>query len=117
MEPSRREELNVTTGTTQRHDKADFAAQVGSTFAITVDGGAMVAAELLDVTDGPSSPNTEQFALHFRLPAELPPLQRMYDITHDVLGPVPLFLVPIGRDAAGLYLEAVFNRRTAPPEG
>jgi len=107
----------VTTGTTRHHARADFAEQVGSTFSITVDGGAVVAAELLAVTDGTVSPDTEQFALHFRLPADVAPVQRMYEVTHDVLGPVPLFLVPIGRDAAGLYLEAAFNRRSAPQEG
>ena len=34
----------------------------------------------------------------------------MYDLQHPSLGKFALLLVPIGKDAQGLYYEAVFNR-------
>ena len=36
--------------------------------------------------------------------------QGMYQLQHDQLGALELFLVPVGRDHEGLYYEAVFNR-------
>ncbi len=51
------------------------------------------------------------FALVFRTAAVLP--QATYPVEHAVLGRVALFLVPVGRDAAGALYEAVFNRTLA----
>jgi hypothetical protein len=108
----------VSIATQKLHTKADLVEQVGSTFTIHVSDVVTVPAVLFETVDGPTSPGTEQFALHFRLPVETPPVQRTYDLDHPVLGALQLFLVPIGRDAAGLQLEAVFSRRTdqAPSE-
>ena len=103
--------------TVRRLSKDELTEQVGSTFDCAVAEGVTVPALLSDVEDGPAVPGTEQFALHFTLPADTPPVQRMYAMEHPVLGPVQWFLVPIGRDSGGLYMEAVFNRRVAPPEG
>lgn len=100
------------------HTKAELTEQVGSTFTVQVSDEVSVPAVLFETVDGPAYPGTEQFALHFRLPAETPPVQRIYDLDHPVLGALQIFLVPIGLDTAGLQLEAVFSRRTeqAPPE-
>ena len=52
----------------------------------------------------------ERFSIVFRGPREKPLQQGMYQLQHDQLGALELFLVPVGRDHEGLYYEAVFNR-------
>jgi hypothetical protein len=53
------------------------------------------------------------FVLTFRAPALLP--QGAYRLRHEALGTHEVFLVPVRQDAAGVYLEAVFNRMGARP--
>ena len=49
------------------------------------------------------------FALQFRTPAVMGYVpQRIYALTHSVLGTVEIFLVPLGADADGMRYEAVF---------
>ena len=105
--------------TQKRQSKAELVEQVGSTFTLRVSDDIAVPAVLFETVDGPTVPGTEQFALHFRLPVETPPVQRIYELEHPVLGALRLFLVPVGRDASGLCLEAAFSRRIdeMPTEG
>jgi hypothetical protein len=105
----------VSIGTQKRHSRAELVEHVGSTFTVRVSDDVTVPAVLYETIDGPTVPGTEQFALHFRLPVETVPAQRIYDLEHPVLGALQLFLVPIGRDARGLYLEAAFSRRIDQP--
>jgi len=50
-----------------------------------------------------------RFALLFRGPMEPSLSQQTYAVIHDKLGPMDLFIVPVGRTAEGLAYEAVFN--------
>jgi hypothetical protein len=49
------------------------------------------------------------FNLYLRGPADLVLPQRIYALRHPALGEVPVFLVPVGRDSAGVLYEAVFS--------
>ena len=54
-------------------------------------------------------PTREPFSLVFVGPADPVLPQRIYRLEHDELGALELFLVPVGRDAAGTRYEAAFN--------
>jgi hypothetical protein len=45
----------------------------------------------------------------FRAPADVPPEQGSYRLEHQSLSAMELFLVPVKRDATGVFFEAVFN--------
>jgi hypothetical protein len=51
----------------------------------------------------------EQFSLHFRGPLSPQLPQKIYRLTHDQLGVMDIFLVPIARDPSGMTYEAIFS--------
>jgi len=51
----------------------------------------------------------EPFSLLFRGPASPMLPQKSYVLSNERSGPIEIFLVPVGQDAAGLMYEAVFN--------
>ena len=51
----------------------------------------------------------EPFSLIFRGPGEPVMPQRIYALTHDSLGNLELFLVPIGPDQGGMLYQAIFT--------
>ena len=73
----------------------------------------LVAADGLgEATRSPGGqPATERrpFSIVFQGPGDVVLPQRIYRVRHDVIGTFDLFLVPIGRDAAGMRYEAVFT--------
>jgi hypothetical protein len=93
-----------------------FLRQVNTAF--TVQAGP-VATQLLLVAARPDSiPRSapemaanERFSLQFRGPAHAPLKQDTYLLAHPHLGPLTIFIVPVGRpDPAGHHYEAVFDR-------
>ncbi len=94
---------------------ATFAAVLGSVFRLETASGEVCEATLIEATTlrasrpGAAGPAREPFSLLFRVPraASLP--QRIYALEHPELGRLEMFLAPVGREAAGLILEAVFN--------
>lgn len=91
-----------------------FAPHLGTTFAITLSSGETLQLSLDELKPlGHGVPGgREPFALLFRhapLPrnAHLP--QSIYHLHHAALGPIELFLVPLGPDAQGMRYEAVFT--------
>jgi hypothetical protein len=56
-----------------------------------------------------SGPRREPFSLIFLGPREPVLPQRIYRLEQEDLGPMELFLVPIGRDGSGTRYEAAFN--------
>ena len=89
--------------------KEDFKGAVGSTFQVSrgeVDGFDLV---LESVEEHVSSDVQENFSLKFRTDPDAAPMQNTYRLKHDRLGEMDIFLVPIKRNAEGLYYEAVFN--------
>jgi hypothetical protein len=94
---------------------ATFAELVGSKFRIGSPPSAGVEVELVSATLlGPDRPapgsKREPFSLLFRggpTNSYLP--QRTYPVTHEKLGTLEIFLVPIGPDQVGMRYEAIFN--------
>jgi hypothetical protein len=91
----------------------DFADKVGQSFALSVAGAppiplTLTEAEAHDVSKGMPGSRTP-FSLVFIAthPAVLP--QQIYQLAHDVLGDLTVFLVPIGKDARGVSYQATFS--------
>ena len=86
---------------------ATFAGHLNSTFRVRHEPTTEL--ELVEVLDG-SAGDHINFSLQFRGPLQPLLPQQIYPVEHDRLGRFDLFIVPIRRDAHGLYYEAVFNR-------
>lgn len=89
----------------------DFVPLVGDAFAL-VDGqagrhpAALVEARALGT---PVHDGRQPFSLLFQ-GADRPLLpQSVYSVQHPALQPQDIFLVPVGRVAAGVQYEAIFN--------
>jgi hypothetical protein len=88
-----------------------FSECVRSTFQIQVPGFDAVPVELTDVIERNDSPRLEQFSLIFHNAAGVHLQQATYDMQHEKLGTISLFLVPLGpREGVGMDYQAVFNR-------
>ena len=55
------------------------------------------------------APVPQPFTLLFRGPPQFVLPQRIYRFEHDTLGELNVFIVPVGRTAAGVNYEAVFS--------
>jgi hypothetical protein len=93
--------------------KAEFEAAIGSEFIMQLDDGAAVPVRLKRCDTKTDTPLQECFSLIFVAPDETPPVQKLWPLKHALLGEMSIFLVPVKRDPAGLYFEAVFNRLRA----
>jgi hypothetical protein len=88
-----------------------FRPAVGDAFALHADGGVRVELELVEAqayASGAAATGRERFRLAFAGPVAPVLPQRMYRLEHDRLGVLEIFIVPVGRDAAGTTYEAVF---------
>lgn len=91
--------------------KDSFSVHVDSVFKICdQQSPTFIEATLVEVTDGVSSSEVEQFSILFHGPAEPMLPQQTYTIEHPQMGNFDLFLVPIGADQEKVQYEAVFNR-------
>jgi hypothetical protein len=102
----------IATMTDQALVLEDFADKVGEVFAVSEEGVPAIPLTL-----------TEAEPLINRLPPEVrPPFslvflakdprvlpQRLYRLEHNGMGPLSLFLVPIGKSAEGVTYQATFN--------
>jgi hypothetical protein len=90
----------------------NFAESLRTTFHIQISETERLPLELIEVNELNYTPKLEQFSLIFA--ASLSPvlIQRLYQLEHEKLGPLRLFLVPVGPDAEGqrMRYEAAFNR-------
>jgi len=88
-----------------------FSECLRSTFQVQVPGYGTVPVELTDVTERHDSPKLEQFSLIFYNAAGVHLQQAIYEMQHEKLGTISLFLVPLGpREGVGMDYQAVFNR-------
>jgi hypothetical protein len=87
-----------------------FAPLKGDRFRIAPGEALPFDVELIEIFEadaqGPSRP---QFSLIFRGGPDPPLPQRIYRIEHGSLGPLDIFLVPLGPDEVGQRYEAVFT--------
>jgi hypothetical protein len=93
-----------------------FTPAVGGTFVLSADGLEPLEIELVEarpqVADAPAvdaSGTRAPFSLTFRGPVEPALPQRIYRVEHDAVGMLEIFVVPVGRDAAGTLYQAVFG--------
>lgn len=93
-----------------------FGNALNSSFRVTLREDDALVLDLISLTDRPVGagsglpPGSENFSLLFHGPEVRPLLQGTYPFEHPVLGAFDLFIVPVGRDAAGRYYEAIINR-------
>lgn len=87
-----------------------FAGQVKSRFWVPLRESQGVELELVEAKDLGSTPRQEQFSLLFRGPLEPFLPQHIYQVQHDQLGDLTLFLVPVAGEPYGFTYEAVFSR-------
>jgi len=94
----------------QRHvTRRQFTDQLHTVFSLRA-GEVVLDAELVDVTARDDLPGAGQYSLVFRVAADTPAAQALWGVEHPELGVQPMLLVPVRRDADGLYLEAAFNQ-------
>ena len=86
-----------------------FAGRVGQEFRIEVDPATIVVTTLTSATAHGQGQVAAGFSLVFTGPVEPVLPQRTYRLRHDELNDLDIFIVPIGRDDAGVRYEAVFN--------
>jgi hypothetical protein len=88
-----------------------FERHGGSEFAVRLAGKRLPSIRLAAIVRGEpqaGAPRAEPFTLEFVGPE--PALgQRIYELDHPELGPLEIFLVPIGVEEEGVRYEAVFN--------
>jgi hypothetical protein len=91
--------------------KESFDPLNGDAFSLAPDGGTTLSLSLVAVLGAGrrGQASREPFALHFLGPAVPVLPQRIYQLHHQRLGALDIFLVPIKRDANGTTYEAVFT--------
>ena len=90
----------------------DLARRVGTAVRLRDDPDVVLT--LCEVTERQVAGEWETFAVRLLGPADRQLGQRTYELEHDDLGALELFIVPIEPDAAGARYEAVFNRARRP---
>lgn len=90
-------------------DRDLFAKEVGSCFVLKGSEEQTVDLELAEVSELKERPHQASFALVFLTPKSSVVEQGLYDLQHERLGDMQVFLVPIGLTEERMQLEAVFN--------
>lgn len=62
-----------------------------------------------ELGEGRSGPQRAGFALTFHVPDGIYVPQQIYNLRHETMGALAIFLVPVRPDARGMRVEAVFN--------
>lgn len=94
----------------------DFADRVGEQFLVRLPETHELELVLNEVTagaedgggTGPDGATRQQFSLLFRGPPDPQLSQGLWELEHDGMGELALFLVPLGPDADGPRYEAAF---------
>lgn len=87
-----------------------FRGALESTFRVVSSDG-HVPLRLVEVAEGRSGRGIEQFSLIFHGPADRRLAQGNYEVEHDVLGSMLLFLVPVlESNAERMVYESTFTR-------
>ena len=90
-----------------------FAAALNTTFDAATEAGKSLEITLVEVKSIVANKMQECFALLFRAPLDAPAEQQQFQIEHNTLGKMEIFLVPVKKDDDGLFYEAVFNKLLA----
>ena len=89
----------------------DFALLRGERFAMSIEPGEPLSAELLEAQALPQPPfnGRQPFSLIFAGPPVPVLPQRIYRLTHERLPVLEIFLVPVSADVTGVRYQAVFS--------
>ena len=89
----------------------EFSQCLGNSFRILQDADEQIELDLIDVRGlrGTAGVDGRPFSLLFRGPPAFIIPQNTYVMTHERLGALTIFIVPVGRTADGVHYEAVFN--------
>jgi hypothetical protein len=79
-------------------------------FSVQASAGQNFPLELAQVNEVNYSPRLENFSLIFLGPLAPVLPQCIYQLNHDSLGSLEIFLVPVGPEGQNMQYEAVFNR-------
>lgn len=90
-------------------DRNKFAEALGGSFTMAVAEGHDVVLELKEVSEIRERPHQQAFSIVFLAPESQFIEQGLYDLRHEGLGAMQLFLVPVGMKEGRRLLEAVFN--------
>jgi hypothetical protein len=91
----------------------DFRKHIGTTFDAAGEGEERTPLVLIEVEENPvaAAPGATRvpFSVTFRGAAGIRLPQRIYDLRHDLMGEMSIFLVPVRPNSEGPRFEAVFN--------
>ena len=88
----------------------DFKPLINQTFtAIQSDSPSFELLEVSLLGNEPVNGERQAFSLLFRSKNTSSPQQSIYQLNHEELGELEIFLVPIGPDQQGMLYEAVFT--------
>ncbi len=90
-----------------------FAAAADSSFSARLGDGRTAELSLEKVSKLNENGVTRVFSLTFRAPVDVPAEQSIYQLRHEALGELELFLVPIRSNSDGIYFESIFNHFVA----
>ena len=93
---------------TENFNYETFAGQLNTKFALP-DEAQPFELELVEVTEPTITASQTFFSLFFLGKPDLLLPQGTYRISHEQLGEMMLFLVPIAREEGGFKYEAAFN--------
>jgi hypothetical protein len=97
-----------------RVEHCDFIGSCGSGFALTAVEPT-IELMLTEVSARQAAGAYESFSLLFEGPEDRPLPQGLFELSHQRLGTLEIFLVPVGVDGTRRY-EAVFNRSAVEGE-
>jgi hypothetical protein len=92
----------------------DLSPYLNKTFRILRESSEPLEVELADISELGSGEDCENpgkrrpFSVIFRAPEGTLLPQRIYSVEHDTMGPLEIFLVPVGSDKKGTRYEAIF---------
>ncbi|HYP25938.1 MAG TPA: hypothetical protein VE262_04390 [Blastocatellia bacterium] len=87
----------------------DFAPHLNTKFVMHLGESETRELELTDARQITLTDEQDEFALLFLGPDDSPPAQGIYKLSHEAMGSLEIFLVPIRKDQNGVTYEAVFN--------
>jgi hypothetical protein len=95
-------------------DREQFASVLGSTFTAQMEGTEKCELSLTEVSELKDRQTSQSFSILFLGPENHPVGQGLYELEHESLDPMALFLVPVGIVEGRMQLEAIFNFTKSP---
>jgi hypothetical protein len=92
---------------------AGFRPHLGSFFTVAGTGQQL---RLSTITESSVSPNVDQYALNFTAPAGSSIREGIYTLRHSALGPIEMFIAPVGAPGPLTTWQACFSRIVAAKE-